>query len=101
MHSKTKRIFAVIMFVCVVFALIFSAIFVISHINHECTDEHCPVCAQIHNIENLLKKLFSALGFFAVGILLSCGLLRIRNAFSRLKNTDINTLIGKKIRLNI
>ncbi len=100
MHSKAKRIISTLLLICVVLTLVLSAFFVLSHAEHDCIGEHCPVCAQIHQIENTLKSLFTV-AVFAIGLFCLFLFLQTLYFTSQLRDTHGETLIGKKIRINI
>ncbi len=52
--SKMNRTLAGIMAFMILLVMLFSALFIISHTEHDCTGEDCPVCACLHQCENIL-----------------------------------------------
>lgn len=55
--------------------LVFSALFILTHAKHECTGDHCPVCAEIKLCVEMIHVLREAVRtgfvvFFAYMILL-------------------------------
>lgn len=60
MRKNAKRILAAFILVCVVITVLFSAVFVLTHTNHDCIGDGCPVCAEIQympkRIENALVR---------------------------------------------
>ena len=99
MRIKTKRALTVLIFLCVVFTLFLAEFFIASHNSHACTAESCPVCAQMQGCGQVLKNLISVIGFSAHKTAIIFILLSILRFFVFLNSDD--TLIGKKIRLNI
>ncbi|HWR23125.1 MAG TPA: hypothetical protein VN366_06540 [Feifaniaceae bacterium] len=85
--------------VCIGFAAVslLSIFFVSTHAAHDCTGEHCAVCAQIHQAQSLLKQL----GSYAIKVApLSVALLlffALRLLFDR---SVFSTPVSQKIRLN-
>lgn len=58
MHKKYS-ILALIILICIVTTLFLSVAFVISHANHHCIGEDCPICAAINNCIHFMNNLFS------------------------------------------
>ncbi|AUS97040.1 hypothetical protein CDQ84_12650 [Clostridium thermosuccinogenes] len=54
--SNVIKSAALILCICVAAALFFSTWFILSHADHDCTGDQCPVCAEIQTAENLLKQ---------------------------------------------
>ena len=54
---RSKRVFAAILSLLVVFAVFFSAMFILAEADHDCSGEDCPVCRIIMLAEESLKKL--------------------------------------------
>lgn len=61
MNSKKQR--AISFIVCFLFLFItFASLFyIVKEVNHNCTGEDCPICANIHQAEQNLKNLGSGL----------------------------------------
>ena len=55
-NSTINRVFACIMASMVFFMVLFSTFFIVSHADHDCTGEECPVCACIQQCENILHS---------------------------------------------
>lgn len=53
-NKRISRIFTGIMAAMMLFVVLFSAFFIVSHSDHDCTGEDCPVCACIQQCENIL-----------------------------------------------
>ena len=53
----------------VLFVVLFSAFFIMSHADHDCIGEDCPVCACIQQCENLLHGMGDGSIYAASGIL--------------------------------
>ena len=77
--SKRTRLSAACGAVLLIFALIFSVLFVAVEANHDCSGEHCTICHQVQICQTLLEQLSTvratlagttALCFFAVLLVL-------------------------------
>jgi hypothetical protein len=66
---KINRIFTGIMAVMMLFVMLFSGIFVVSHTDHDCTGEDCPICACISQCENILNGSGDNPVFSSAGVL--------------------------------
>ena len=53
--SKSKKIMAVFTAVMVAVLLLLSGFFIITHTEHECIDEDCPVCTQMESCEHEIR----------------------------------------------
>ncbi len=69
MKLKMNSALAGIMAAMVIFVMLFSAIFVVSHTDHDCAGEDCPICACICLCENLLHGTVDSSMVSSVGIL--------------------------------
>ena len=62
------------MALCLIAVFSLSALFVVSHADHDCTGEDCPICQQIYLCTQTLKTLsiavIAATVFFALAALL-------------------------------
>lgn len=67
--QKISRVFACIMAAMVLFVVLFSAFFIVSHADHDCTGEDCPVCACLQQCENILHGVGDGSIHAASGIL--------------------------------
>jgi hypothetical protein len=52
-----KRFLLIIFAVCITLSLIFAGTFALTHLNHDCYGDECPVCLQIEIAQNILKGL--------------------------------------------
>ncbi len=97
-YSKQKRILAFLLSICLVAIITCSMVFIVTHINHNCSGEDCPICAEIQVAEAVIHR-FST----AVAVLICCGA-----AFATISHIDshfqcfiqANTLINKKVRMD-
>ncbi len=53
-ETKMNRTLTGIMAAMILLVMMFSAIFIVSHTDHDCTGEDCPVCACLQQCENIL-----------------------------------------------
>ena len=66
---EIRRVLACIMAVMVFFVVLFSAFFIVSHADHDCTGEDCPICACMQQCENILHGVGGDSMFVSIGIL--------------------------------
>jgi len=59
-HMNARRLTVLLVCVCIAAAFLASDWFMLSHAGHDCTGEHCPICAHMHAVENLLRQLYMA-----------------------------------------
>jgi hypothetical protein len=61
--------FRFLLTICFMTAVVFSAVFIFSHLEHECTAVYCPVCLQFGGAGGLIKYLAAAgIALFMAGI---------------------------------
>lgn len=58
--SAAKRFLCIAVCIGFVAVSLFSGLFVSTHAIHDCTGEHCGVCAQIHQAQSLLRQFGAA-----------------------------------------
>ncbi|MBC3888212.1 hypothetical protein GH810_07810 [Acetobacterium paludosum] len=91
-----------IMSFCLVFiflsVLFLSQIFIITHINHDCQGENCPICAEIHIAEAVLQQFGFAVQTVVISIAFVCFMAE-SILFPNQINL-INTQVKLKIRMN-
>jgi hypothetical protein len=61
---RNKKI-AVLLCLCFVAAFALSFVYIVEHADHDCTGEHCEICYYIHNAQNLLQQMGTALALAA------------------------------------
>ncbi|MDR1933550.1 MAG: hypothetical protein LBQ57_12105 [Spirochaetales bacterium] len=71
-----KRLFLVILAACFAFAAISAEVFILTHIEHPCCGEECPVCLQIEIAQDALKGLGLA-GAAVFGLVFTLNINRI------------------------
>ena len=57
MNTKRKRALSVTVCILFLFITFASLFYIIEEVNHNCTGEDCPVCANIHQAEQTLRNL--------------------------------------------
>lgn len=55
--SKRKQIIAAVTVITVIFAVLFSALFIIIESEHDCSHHDCPICHHMEACEGTLKQL--------------------------------------------
>lgn len=98
--SHMRRLTAFLVCLCLVAAFLFSAWFIISHVDHDCLGDDCPICAQIHQYADFLQKLGAGLGvltadFAILAAALLCAILAVESPAGQRA-----TLVDLKVRLN-
>lgn len=66
--SKHKRICAFVTAFLVTAVLLLSGLFIVTHAEHECTGEDCPVCAELQACAATIRLITEAAGTGAVVI---------------------------------
>lgn len=99
MTDRKKRAFAWLSAAVLLAGLIFSLTFVAVHLDHDCTGEDCPVCAEIGTALNVIHVILGAAAGAACVFLMSDGL---KESLSLLHGRSICpvSLIRLKIRMN-
>lgn len=90
--KKRIRTLSVIACIIIIFAMLFSTVFLVYASNHECSGVNCPVCSRIHYYEQFFRMSglspdISA-GLFVTGFLLICSILSIEMIL--IPNTPVN-----------
>ncbi len=97
-NVKQNRIIAGIMIGLMLFVVALSVFYVIEEAGHDCHDEHCPICAYIHQFKTATENL--ALGLIGISTVISLALILRAVSASASKNYSRGTLIEQKIRIN-
>ena len=66
--DEHKRIFACVTAFLVTAVLLLSGFFIVTHIEHECTGEDCPVCAELQECAATIRLITEAAGTGAIVI---------------------------------
>ena len=66
--DEHKRIFAFVTAFLVTAVLLLSGFFIVTHIEHECTGEDCPVCAELQECAATIRLITEAAGTGAIVI---------------------------------
>lgn len=95
-----KKVIAIFLTLCIAAAVSLSALFIVSHVDHDCTGEDCCVCQEISACLSALRRLTENVGGTEklparTALLMLLALLPFLRAES-----FTNTLITLKIRLN-
>ena len=67
--ANVKRICSLIIVVYFICVMALSVSYTISHTNHHCTGEDCPICHSIHMAEEVLKTIGAGIAVVAFGFL--------------------------------
>ena len=66
--KSIKRIVRTLLCMAVLFAVAFSAVYIVAESGHDCAGEHCTICHQIVLCKNLLRSLALAVGVTGVAV---------------------------------
>ena len=95
--KKKNRIIAILLAVMVLFVMLYSALFIVAHAEHDCVGENCPICYQISVCENTLKNLSLAVCAVAFAAAFTYTLCRSISACADV--TPSYTLVSLKVKL--
>lgn len=95
--NHAKRILAGVLALALLLALVLCALCIAVEADHDCTGEDCPVCALVHQCENLLRQLAAAVA--AAALLAFVALLGV-SAASYACAVRRATPVSGKVRLN-
>lgn len=96
--SNFNRVFALLICTCFIFIFLFCESFIIGHVNHECTNDNCIICALIQNAENIINQFGRLLFYVSIifSLLFATMLLTIEKGFHYAKLSPIDL----KVRMN-
>lgn len=95
-----KRINTLLTAIHMTAVLVFSALFILTHVKHECTGNHCHVCAEIKICIDMIHLLSEAIktGF----VVFFAYMITLKPIISQMKGPCLRpvSLVSLKIRLN-
>lgn len=100
-HTNYSRKIAFVMVVCIFSLLILSETYLIKHVNHmqhECNDKACPVCAGIQMAEAVIQQIGTALQ--TVSILFIFAVIMAKSISIWNQVNLFNTPVKMKVRMN-
>ncbi len=97
MKRVTNKIISIIVALTVIIVLLNSALFIIKHINHQCTDYNCPICNELANCKNIILNISSSSAIRSYQIALA--IVYITYFVCTVHDTQNNTLIALKVEL--
>ena len=95
--NRAKRILAGVLGLVLLLAVVLCALCIAAEADHDCTGEDCPVCATVHQCENLLHQLASVIAAAAAAA--AVGMLFTSAAFRPFVLRRVTPVSGK-VRLN-
>ncbi len=95
--NTVKKVSAIISLSLLVIGLLFSSIYPVMEIDHECTGENCTICYVIQLCESLNKNIGFAVSSIAKSSALSAAIILVLIAAS--ENIFPQSLITQKIKL--
>ena len=96
--EKKKKIITLLLAVAVLFVMLYSALFIAAHADHDCVGENCPICYQINVCKNTLKNLLLAVctaAFAAAFTYTLCRCIHVRTDYAQRY-----TLVSLKVQLS-
>lgn len=96
--TKRKRLISVFLAFSVIFVILFSAVYIASESNHECTDGECIVCLHI----NMCKNAFTVFKFIIASVFIFKAMFRLVSSISEniASAFKANTLVSLKVKLS-
>lgn len=84
--------------IAILTVMFFSIFFIGSEVNHHCTGEDCPICAEMEDCVSILNSIGAVLG---LGCFLAAGVIFITTviALARDKHIAADTLVSLKVKL--
>ena len=98
MNRKRQKTVSIAVCVVVLFITSASLFYIAEEENHYCTGEDCPICANIHQAEQTLKNLATAMS--AITIVNLMPVLFILLAMGWFLPVFLTSLVSQKVRLN-
>ena len=98
MNTKKKRVFSMAVCILFIFVTFASLFYIVKEENHNCTGEDCPICANIHQAEQTLKNIATAMSAITiVNLMPVLFILLVMGWFLPVFHTS---LVSQKVRLN-
>lgn len=98
MNRKRQKTFSIAVCVLLLFITFASLFYIAEEENHYCTGEDCPICANIHQAEQTLKNLATAMSAITiVNLMPVLFILLVMGWFLPVFHTS---LVSQKVRLN-
>lgn len=98
MNKMRKKVLSVIVCILVLFVTFASLIYIVKEENHHCTGEDCPICAGIHQAEQILKNLGN--GIINIAHINPMLILFVLLIVSQFLFVFATSLVSQKVRLN-
>lgn len=98
MYSKKQRSISFIVCVFFLFITFASLFYIAKEVNHNCTGEDCPICANIHQAEQNLKNIGS--GLTAGNLITTIPVFVVELACIQVALVFCKSLVNQKVRLN-
>ena len=98
MNTKTKKFFSVAVCILMLFVTFASLFYIVKEENHHCTGEDCPICANLHQAEQILRNVGNGtITIAAINPMPILFVLLITGQFLLVSGTS---LVSQKVRLN-
>ena len=96
--ALTRRIAAGIMGLMMLVIVLFSAFYIAAETDHDCCGEDCPICACIHQCENILRGIGDGAAVRSAAV--APVILILFAAAFVIAAVSQDTLVSRKVRLN-
>ena len=98
MNIKTKRAFSVAVCILFLFVTFASLFYIVKEENHHCTGEDCPICANIHQVEQTLRNVGN--GMITIETINPMPMLFALLIVGQFLLVSDTSLVSQKVRLN-
>lgn len=96
--KKQTRLISLVLCAVLFFSMMLSAIFIVTHTNHDCTGNGCEICQQIELCEQLLNKDVLDTAAYAQTALWICFFVLTFSDYSSHRSDE--TLVSMKVKLS-
>ena len=96
--SRLRRITAWIAMMAVLFVMLLSFLYVSQHIDHDCTGEDCPICAEMMTCANNIRSIGALVVTIAVAFCLCLSVKKSMHYVTAVYSDC--SLISQKVRMN-
>lgn len=97
---KYKRALSFVTAFFVTAVLLLSSLFIVTHTNHDCSGEDCPVCAELEACAATIRLITEAVGMGAVVIFAYIANQKFLTTYLTGRNLRPVSLVSLKIRLD-
>ncbi len=97
-QKNINRITAWVVCFATILVMLFSMIFLVEHIDHNCTGNKCSTCMLMEQCQNNLKAISTVVIIASISMFISNE--QVKERFSAFSNILTNSPVSQKVRLN-